>query len=169
MGKTFESIFHQYYSPLCNYATKIVGDEHISKDLVQSLFIQLWEKDKLATVNNLEYFLLRSIKFKCIDYLRARKKHQEIPIEDLPDSPILNDENLSEEDVEPLLHFFAAKLPPKTRRVFLLSRQEGLSYKEIAQELNVSVKTVDNQMGAALKKMRILLKAQQFFSLLLFL
>jgi RNA polymerase sigma-70 factor (ECF subfamily) len=79
------------------------------------------------------------------------------------------DPSLNEEDIIPLLHYFAAQLPQKTKEVFLLSRTNNLTYKEIAQEMNISIKTVENQMGRALRMMRQLLKDQKYLSLMAFL
>jgi RNA polymerase sigma-70 factor (ECF subfamily) len=164
---TFEQIFHTYYSPLCNYAAKIIGDNDTAEDIVQSLFIQLWENNKID-IQNTERFLLRAVKFKCIDYLRTQEVKNKILLEQLPELIETGKQEFKEEDIEPLLHYFAAKLPPKTREVFLLSRKSGLKYKEIAEELNISVKTVENQMGRALRMMRNLLKEQEFLAVLLF-
>lgn len=169
MSSDFEDIFHEYYAPLCNYAAKILQDDHAAEDLVQSLFIDLWENKKLAEVEKPGPFLLKSTKFKCIDYLRAKGRKKETPLFELPDHTNTPTSTIKEEDIEPLLYFFAAKLPPKTRAVFLMSRKEGKSYKEIADELEVSVKTVENQMGHALKKLRALLKEHHFLSVIFFL
>lgn len=169
MEVNFDEVFHQFYSPLCNYALKIVKDESTSEDIIQTLFIQLWENDKLNSVQNLERFLLRAAKFKCLDYLKTKYVKNEINYEVLPDIIAIDKEQIEETDVEPLLHYFAAKLPPKTREVFLLSRTSGLTYAEIADELDISIKTVENQMGRALRIMRVLLKEKEFLALLLFL
>jgi RNA polymerase sigma-70 factor (ECF subfamily) len=163
----FENIFRQYYSPLCNYASKIVYDDVIAEDIVQSLFIQLWENKKLDKVEKIERFLLRAVKFKSIDYLRTKMTNTEILIEEIEDNRNIGE--LKEEEIEPLLYYYASKLPPKTREVFLLSRKSGLSYKEIAEEQGISVKTVENQMGNALKTMRKLLKEQDYLLLVLLL
>ncbi len=168
MDNNFEKIFHQYYSPLCNYASKIVDDIPMSEDIVQNLFIQLWENNKLSEAKNIENFLLRATKFKCIDYLRTKKAKNEIVVDRFFDNRETSVSSFTEDDIEPLFHYFAAKLPKKTREVFLLSRKSGLTYKEIAEELNISVKTVENQMGRALRKMKDLLKDQKLISLLLF-
>jgi len=166
--KPFEQIFQQFYSPLCNYATKIIRDDIISEDIVQQLFIQLWENGKLMDANNTERYLLRATKFKCIDYLRSIKnKNISLP-EELPDLIQTENSELLEEDIEPLLHYYASKLPPKTREVFLLSRKSGLTYKQIAEEMDISIKTVENQMGRALRKMRELLKEQEYLAFLIF-
>jgi len=169
LNKTFEEIFRQFYSPLCNYATKIIRDDIASEDIVQHLFIQLWENKKLESADNPERYLLRATKFKCIDYLRSKKNTNETLPDELPDLIQVEDQELKEEDIEPLLHYYASKLPPKTREVFLLSRNSGLTYKEIAEEMNISVKTVENQMGRALRKMRELLKEQEYLVFVIFL
>lgn len=164
--KEIEDLFHEFYSPLCNYATKIIGDDTVAEDIVQNLFIQLWEKDQLKHINHYEAYLLKSTRFKCLDYFRAQKRKKEVSTDQFDTNRAGTPTVLKEEDIEPLLYYFAAKLPPKTRKVFLMSRRSGMTYKEIAEELEVSIKTVENQMGSALKKMRVILREQNFFSLL---
>ena len=82
---------------------------------------------------------------------------------------LLNSQILQEEDIEPLIYYFAAKLPPKTREIFLMSRMSDKSYKEIALDQQISVKTVEAHMSKALKIMRATLKNHGFFSVLVFL
>jgi RNA polymerase sigma-70 factor (ECF subfamily) len=159
-----EKVFHRYYSPLCNYASKIIGNSHDAEDMVQTIFIQLYNKNQLANIDNIENYLLRSVKFKCIDFLRKKQHLSTVDI--LPD--ILTNENLeiTEADIEPLFYYYATKLPPKTREVFLMSRIGQMSYKEIAEELNISQKTVENQMGSALKKLKRILNTEHYFLLM---
>ena len=168
--KRFEQFFHLHYSPLCNYARKVTGNDVLAEDIVQDLFMQLWQKDQLAHIDNLERYLLRAIKFKSIDQFR---KHKTIVWYSLADSAFdqLSEDlgAITEEEIEPLLHYFAAKLPPKTRQVFLLSRESGMTYNQIAEEMNISVKTVEHQMGRALKQMKAILKTSGFYSLIFFL
>ena len=159
--KEFEQIFHQYYSPLCNYALKIIRDSDSAEDIVQNLFIQLWENNRLNDVVNTEHFLLKAVKFKCIDYLRTKKPDRVIPLDNIENTALISTNDLKYEDIEPLFCYFAAKLPPKTREVFLLSRKSGMTYKEIAEELDISVKTVENQMGRALRILKMILKDQK--------
>ena len=165
-----KEIFYQNYGPLCNYAAAIVKDPDAAEDIVQNLFIQLWQKSRFQDVKQIEGFLLRATKFKCIDYLRSKQKSSFITLEEYiaeaseDQAPFA----IKEEDIEPLFHYFASKLPPKTRQVFLKSRG-GMSYREIAADMNISIKTVENQMGRALKHMRNLLKAHKLLSLFLLL
>ena len=167
---TIKDIFTTYYNPLCNYATKIVKDNYTAEDIVQSLFIQLWENDKLTSIEKPERFLLRSTKFKCIDFLRKQKKFSKVSLDDdnfsFQNSKTID---LDESDIEPLLHFFASKLPLKTREVFLLSRTSNLTYSQIAEEKGIAVKTVEAHMSKALKIMRVLLKEHDFYTLVLLL
>lgn len=164
MHKKIEKVFHRYYSPLCNYAAKIIGNSHDAEDLVQTLFIQLYQRNKLTNIENIEHYLLRSIKFKCIDFIR---KQQNIsPVDILPDISSSENTEITEADIEPLFHYYAAKLPPKTREVFLMSRVGQMSYKEIAKELNISQKTVENQIGSALKKLKSILNTEHYFLLI---
>jgi RNA polymerase sigma-70 factor, ECF subfamily len=158
MDKKIENIFHQFYSPLCNYAYKIVKDDFIAEEVVQSLFIQLFEKIDWSKIRHIEPYLLRCVKFKCIDYLRKEPGYKTTDIKELQNQSIIGHQEITEDDIEPLFHYYAAKLPSRTREVFLLSRQGGLTYKEIAEELNISVKTVEVQMSRAIKKMKELLK-----------
>jgi len=159
-----EKLFHRFYSPLCNYASKIVGNRHDAEDIVQHLFIQLLQKNNLGTIINIESYLLRCVKFKCIDYLRTRQLSSDI--EGLSEEASIENDDISEADIEPLFHYYAAKLPPKTREVFLMSRVGQMTYKEIADELNVSQKTVENQMGNALKKLKSILNKEHYFLIL---
>ncbi len=158
MDKKLENIFRQYYSPLCNYAYKIVKDDFIAEEVVQTLFIQLFEKTDWSKIRYIEPFLLRCVKFKCIDYLRKETRYKTAGLKELQNMAIAHHMEIAEGDIEPLFHYYAARLPAKTREVFLLSRQGGLSYKEIAEELNISLKTVEGQMSRAIKKMKELLK-----------
>jgi len=160
--REFEKIFHRYYSPLCNYASKIVADDAVAEDIVQNLFIQLWEGGKLTEVKNTEHFLIRAVKFKSIDFLRTRDAGRELSLDNIEDDRAIDENELKEEDIEPLFYYFTAKLPPKTREIFLLSRKTGLTYKEIAEELDISVKTVENQMGRALRILKELLKEHKY-------
>ena len=164
MTKTerFKAIFEQYYSPLCNYALKIVYDISEVEEIVQNLFVQLWKRGSLDKITNLEAYLLRCVKYKAIDYLRHQNAQQKIPLEVWHGAYSENQDGLHENEIEPLLNYFTAKLPTKTREVFLLSRESKLTYVEIANKNNISIKTVEAQMSRALKMMRKLLKKHNF-------
>lgn len=165
--QNIENIFNEFYSPLCNYATKILNNSSFAEDVVQELFVQLWQNNKLKDIQSPEKFLLRSVKFKCIDFLRKNKNEFAELDNNINNTKTTETLMLNEEDVEPLLHYFASKLPKKTKEVFLLSRTSKLTYSQIADELDIAVKTVETHMSKALKTMRLLLKEHNFYSALL--
>ncbi len=169
MSDPIKDIFYKNYSSLCNYASAFVKDPMEAEDIVQNLFIQLWQSGKLQQIEHTERFLLKATKFKCIDYHRTVKTTQPIPTDEVLKGVHSPKSDINEEDIEPLFHYFASKLPPKTRVVFLKSREGGMTYKEIAEEMDISVKTVEAQMSRALKQMRQLLIQYDFLSLLFFL
>lgn len=166
MANLLKEIFNKNYAALCNYAIRYISDRSTAEDIVQSVFVQLWENDKLVELENPDTYLLKCVRYKCIDHIRRRQKKLEVLLDKLPEIGSEEQQSLKEEDIVPLIHYFAAQLPPKTKRVFLMSRQEGMSYKEIAQAQNVSIKTIENQMGSALKKLRILLQQHHYLPVL---
>jgi len=169
MDNQLKKLFDKHYSPLCNYAATIIKDQHQAEDVVQSVFIQLWENKRIFELKMPERYLVKCVRFKCYDLLNSKHRKHEIFMEDLPDIGLEPTTHLKEEDIAPLLNFFISKLPPKMQQVFLMSRQQGMTYKDIAEELNVSAKTVDNQMGSALKKLRTFLRDHQYLPFLIIL
>jgi len=168
LKKQLKDIFNTYYAPLCNYAISLIKDRQQAEDIVQTIFIQLWENEKILELAIPGPYLMRCVKFKCIDQQRSSKPISSLPIEQVPDPTTHINEGLKEEDILPLISYIATKLPPKMQKVFLLSRLGNKSYKEIAEELNISVKTVENHMGAALKKLRNILKDAGYLSIAAF-
>lgn len=154
MTTDISTLFEDYYSPLCNYVARLIRDETAAEDVVQELFISLWQKNNLSEVNQMQAYLMRAARFRAIDYLRKMDKW--VIGQDLTDElmHIADDDGHANEEMEAIFAFTMAKLPPKTREVFLLSRIEGYSYKEIAERQNVSIKTIENQISNALKIIR---------------
>ncbi len=150
-------LFERFYSPLCNYAFSLIGHDQDAEDVVQSLFIELWEK-RAHTLLPAEprFFLLRATKNRAVDHLRRKSKTPQ---------PIGSVEEIIGYSYDPnhidaastmaeLLPFAIDQLPPKTRAVLLMSRQQEKSYKEIAAALEISVKTVEGQMSRAFRILR---------------
>lgn len=165
----FDQIFLKFYSPLCNYVAKILMDDILAEDVVQELFIGLWEKDDLDKVENIEAYLLRAAKYKSIDVLRKMKRSATIiPIDEGTINLTSNVETTDYHDIEPMFAYLVAQLPQKTKEAFELSRIDGLSYKEIAEIQGLSVKTIENQIGNALKILRTSIKNVPTFLTILF-
>lgn len=133
---------------------KFTGDLDTSKNIVHEVFIQLWEKfDSLPADANYKSYCYTAVRNRCLNYIRDKKKF--VTIENVPDHGA-SETNTSLEAVElgEKIEAALASLPEKCRMVFELSRLEGLKYAEIAEKMNISVKTVEAQMSKALAIMK---------------
>lgn len=154
---TFEMLFKNYYQPLVSYGRTFVQDLDEAEDIVQQTFISFWEKRKEIQVQtSARAMLYASVQNACLNrikHLKVRKKYQEQPFENT-----VSTENpahaLHAKELEEKIAETIESLPPQCAVIFKLSRYEGLKYQEIADQLQLSVKTVENQMGKALKILR---------------
>lgn len=158
--KAVNLLFNNYYADLCKKAYRIVNDKDVAEDIVQDVFFKLWEKKlKIQIDTSLSAYLKRMVFNESISFLRKNKEllefSDEINQNQFSDEP---DYRLNQQELQAVIKEAIKKLPPKCKTVFLLSRMEELSYKEIAEHLGLSVKTVENQMGKALKLLRHSLK-----------
>jgi RNA polymerase sigma-70 factor, ECF subfamily len=157
--KVFEEIFHQYYPGMCSYADSLVKKTNVAEEVVQDVFYNIWKnRADLKLTNSLQSYLYRAVFNNSMMYLRKAKRELTFN-EQYVDSQFESNENPSEEmDVRELdaalLHALHA-LPERTREIFNLSRFEGMKYSEIADKLSISVKTVEANMGKALKALRL--------------
>jgi len=153
-SSSFEELFRSYFTPLMLFARKILVDEDDAREVVHKVFIALWEKrDKLDLNTSLKSYLFTSVHNRSLNLLRDRKKFSD---EELPEVAGNWDVSTQIEamELEEKIRETIQSLPDKCRQIFELNRFEGLKYSEIAQELNISVKTVENQMSKALKILR---------------
>ncbi len=165
-----KTLFDAYYPTVCNTVFRMLKDRPTSEDVAQDVFIKLWEKrEQLNITSSLGAYLRRFAINEAISHMRKHKKHQSesidasMPVVSLYQGAV---EQLYESEMQQKIAGAINELPPRCQVVFKLSRYEELSYKEIASKLDISVKTVENQMGKALKVLRISLK--EFLTLLLF-
>lgn len=152
----FELFFRSNYPRLVGYALKLVNDRDLSEDLVQQTFVNLWEKrDSIEESVNLNSYVLRSVHNACLNHFKHEKVKAEFGNETLQtQSEAFEEGKLEASELQLKVNETIEQLPEQCRRVFLLSRQEGKKYREIADELGISIKTVENQMGKALRLMR---------------
>lgn len=161
----YKELFLHFYKPLLKFSASFVKSEEIAGEVVSDVFISLWERrQQLENVNNLQVYLYVSVKNTSLKYLLKQKKQVAITIDDLSvelASPLQNPEQLLL-TAEMLLRIEAAieSLPPRCKIIFKLIREDGLKYKEIAEILNISVKTIDNQLAVALTKIARVLNVQ---------
>jgi len=161
--RSFELLFRKYYAMLCNYAYKIHKDMDTAEEVVQDLFFNIWEKRHAINIeSSVKSYLYKSTYNRSM--LLLRQKSIQIRYEKyLKDHVNLTQPDASEEiDVEELARVIdrtLEELPERRRKIFSLSRFEGLKYNEIAEKLSLSVKTIESNMGKALKLFRKNIKA----------
>lgn len=151
----FEALFRLHYRPLCAFAVQYVKDTDKAEDLVQDLFFRLWlDRAKLAITTSLKAYLFASVRNRCLNEVKSAGRVRVLNEE--ADEHAMDEERSEDEHTERIARVQAAieLLPEERRKVFKLSRYEGLKYHEIAARLGISVKTVENQMGKALKSLR---------------
>lgn len=155
----FEQIFKNNHKRLCNLAYKIVGEKDASEDIVQELFVKIWNKRENLMINEVKSYLNRSTINASLNYLKSGKSRKLMASMDGVDiGSNSTEEYLNASELQTKIELAIRKLPSKCQAIFALSRFENMSSKEIAQHLNVSTKTVDNQIGIALSKLRKELK-----------
>lgn len=167
---TFEKLYDEYYSSLCLFANKYLHDLDLARSLVQELFVDLWlKREKITVRDSVKPYLYRAVRNKSINYLRESKKS--VSFSDISESSLnlqsSYEDKLEEAELNNRINQSINELPEKCREIFLLCRFEGLKYNQIATKLNISVKTVEMQMGIALKKLRSKLSDLQIVRLML--
>ncbi len=154
---SFDDIFNLYYPRCILFATKLLGNKWDAEEAVQELFINLWSKGKLDTINgSVKSYLFKSVFNICIDVQRKNKVKQknETDAPEANDAAIPFNNPLLEEELEKHISDAINQLPEKRRQVFLMSRDEGLSYRQIAEKLALSEKTVETQISRSLKQLK---------------
>lgn len=154
--KTFEMIFNQYYQPLVQYGNTIMKDRDEAEDLVQQVFISVWEKrENIEVHTSLRALLYKAVHNACLNRIKQQKVRREhISSPELAQPAHVHTDPLQEKELEHRIEAAISLLPEQCAKIFRLSRFEQLKYQEIADKLGLSVKTIENQMGKALKLMR---------------
>jgi RNA polymerase sigma-70 factor (ECF subfamily) len=158
----FKLLFGEFYDPLSKYAYTLVADHDAAEDIVQDVFVRIWEKHQsVITQPQIRAYLYRAVRNTCFNHLGSKKRTQiaslsdeeladadtiSWSVEEEPDADVPNYRELLKEGIE--------QLPEKCKEVFLLSRTGHLSNQEIADQLGISVKTVNNQTWKAMKLLK---------------
>ncbi len=159
----FESLFRAHYAPLVGYASKLLGDADSAADVVQQLFVNIWDKQgSLEIEGSTKSYLLRSTHNACLNAIKHEKVKAEHSAQSLFGASETEQRDLLEEEEFNLkVRTAVQSLPTQCRKIFLMSRLQGKKYQQIADELSLSVKTVENQMGKALRTLRDELREEQ--------
>lgn len=154
----FKAIFLQHYEPLCNFCWRYTRSRVISEDLVQEVFADLWNlKETLDPNKNLKVYLYQAVKNKGYDYLAHQKVVRKYQADQSHDpKEVVHQKKIIQEDKTFIKAARQAidALPQRAQQTYVLHRQDGLTYKEIAEVMDVTVKTVESQMSRALDILR---------------
>lgn len=152
----FTLIYRRYVRTLYQAANKRLQDPLAAEDLVQDLFYRLWERHRTLQVDNLGAYLHTAMRYQVLNHISRTRKPMEFfaPLQDLLTDLDTPENQLIAKQLLDLVHAYAATLPEKRRAIFLLHIRDKLSAAEIAEKLNISPKTVHNQLGAAMKGLR---------------
>jgi RNA polymerase sigma-70 factor (family 1) len=160
--EAFQSLFREHYTMLCHFARKFVGDPDEAEELVQDLFVQLWEKRSQLDLNTSpRSYLFTAARNRCLNVIKHRKvreQHAESVKSGPQGSAIDPGKQMETAELQARIQQAIAKLPERCREVFRLSRFEGKKYQEIADQLDISPRTVETQIGKALRILRQELK-----------
>lgn len=163
---SFNKAFDLYYSRLCFFADKILHDFDLSRSMVQQVFVDLWIKRDKLMITSLQSYLYHSVHNSALDVLKRRKvESRYLASLEHTEASEMND-LIEEAELADRINRAIQNLPEKCREIFILCRFEELKYAEIADRLNISVKTVEMQICIALKKLRKELSGYQMIQLL---
>jgi RNA polymerase sigma-70 factor (family 1) len=166
--RAFATLFDRHWKKLYHTAFNIVEDRDAAEDIVQDCFISLWEKSSHKHIDNVGGYLFKSVKYACFMHLRSgaiSRKHLDHINRLAFDNS--TEENFYVQELQEVLDSSIATLPEKCREIFYLSRFEFLPNKQIARQLQISPKTVENQITKALRILR--LSVNKMISIALFL
>ena len=154
--RAFDTIFKQYYKPLCQFSFSFIKDQDAAENLIQEVFVKLWEKrENLTNIDNLLSYLMGMVRNQSIDFLRKEKTNSKIYNKLKPESSEnTTEEQISKNEFEEKLLKSILNLPERCRTAIEMSRFDGFSNKEIAQKMEISVKGVEALIGRSLKLLR---------------
>ena len=162
--RALELLFSIYFPRLNDFARNVIRDDVLSQDIVQEIFVKVWEKRAEIESINLEAFLFRLVRNRCIDYIKHLKvvnnRMQEIQLsskyEELYRIDFVGNEPyvLIEQELKLKIENTIQHLPERCREVFILSRMKGLKNKEIAEMLNINIKNVERHLSRAMQSFR---------------
>lgn len=153
---SFEEIFHAYYERLCQYAFTILRDMDDAEDVVQSMFLKIWEKrHDLIITHTIKSYLYRAVYNQCVNQLDHRAVHtkfqERVTRKTQPD---VQHPEVFPNELEERIAAAINMLPRQCRAIFIMSRYQEMKYAEIAKALNISVNTIENQISKALRILR---------------
>jgi RNA polymerase sigma-70 factor, ECF subfamily len=158
--RALEELFRSYYAGMCSFVRRFVHAPDIAEELVQDVFFKLWAKrESLSEIDALRTYLFRAARNTALNHLRRKKlenawEEQEAARGE-PITSGATDDDAATDEVTRAVNAAIGRLPTRCREIFVMSREGGMTYAEIATALGISIKTVETQMGRALKSLRV--------------
>jgi RNA polymerase sigma-70 factor (ECF subfamily) len=158
--RALEVVFRAHYVSMCTVVRRIVFAPDVAEELVQDVFFKLWSKrESIAEIDALKTYLYRAARNTALNHLRRQKLENAYEEREAskgePSAVEATDDSAAATDLTVAVQAAIARLPDRCREIFLMSRDGGLTYNEIAKDLGISIKTVETQMGRALKSLRL--------------
>ena len=163
----FSKLYNNYYVLLCTIADNYLKDKYLAEEAVGEVFLNFWEKyNNIVITTSVKAYLVRSVQNWCVNFIHHQKVEQKLKqkietegmLPGLAESSEYPLGSLYEKELAAIISNAINALPDQCRRIFLLSRDEGLTYDEISERLNISVNTIKTQIKIALAKLREWLK-----------
>lgn len=158
-------VFEQFYNPLCKYASGFIKEREVCEDIVQDVFVKIWEKRRdILAVDGIKFYLFTAVRNNCLTHIHREQRQPVYSLAEMDMEDAWPADSAERDSTEPvnykaLLGKGIDQLPPKCKEVFLLSRLGDFSNQEVADSLGVSIKTVNNQLWKALKFLRNFVKS----------
>jgi RNA polymerase sigma-70 factor, ECF subfamily len=154
----FENLFNTWYSRLCSYANGFLHDLDASEEVVQEVMLKIWiNRDSIVINSSMQSYLFRAVRNGCmnvIKHVNIKEIYKDYKQQEVESWIRSQEDEIIASELELQIRKAIDGLPLERRKIFILSRYEGLTYQQIANKLNISVKTVENQMGKALRSLR---------------
>ena len=159
----FEMVFKKYYSPLCVFVSRYCTDDSMAEEIVSGFFYNFYQKrESLEITTSIRSYLFRAVKNSALNYIRDHAMLVSVDEQESKELILRTTDTVHDtlmgKEMEEVINKAIDNLPEQCKIVFVKSRFEGKKYREIAEELNISVNTVETQMSRALKKLRVELK-----------
>lgn len=153
----FQRLFRYMYRPLCRFCSRIVAVPEVAEELVSDVLMSIWKNRKLIQVASPQAYLFTAVRNRGYDYRRQQRHMIRCSLDAVSTFATTDDDGetqVLQRELAGHIEHAVSRLPRQCRTVFELSREEGMKYKDIASRLDISIKTVETQMGRALKMLR---------------
>ena len=151
--KAFKMLFDYYYKHLVIFAIRYLDDRDLAESVVQNVFVKLWEKRQSLQIESVQAYLLTSVRNQCKNELKHRKVVRAYESSYIP-AEWVSESVFPDQQVMARIYAVIEQMPEQRRKIFKMNRLDGMRYKEIAEKLEISPKTVEIQIGKALKYLR---------------